>query len=437
MLIIYNDNSVTDHVLFDSILKDRAVMIGKSMKMFGDARDWFFKKRFGLFVHWGLYSLNAWHEQEQARRMIPRSEYSKLINDFNPERFDPDAWLDLADKTGMRYICFTVKHHDGFCMWNTKYSEFNVMNSPYGRDILAELADACHRRNFPLCLYYSVVDWHHENYPNRNKSHELVAPEPGDQPSLEKYVAFLNSQIRELCENYGQIHGIWWDMNQTSFEDESINDMIHQLQPAAVINNRGFSKGDFETPERDWDESLDSSLAFTEPTEACNSIGAESWGYRENEDYFTSEYLIREIDKVLAKGGNYLLNVGPKADGTIGKEAVMILDDIGRWMESARESFDDVVPVNELTENRNVLLTRRDKTIYVHLNSRPNTKGVVLKPIVALPTKATLLSTGQEVEFVVKQFPNSFKEQIKQLHLCNLPIDKHSNEVMIVKMNFN
>ena len=407
------------------------------MQRFGDARDWFFDARFGMFVHWGLYAINAWHEQEQMRRVVPRSQYANLIEQFNPGSFNAHAWLDLAEQAGMRYFCFTTKHHDGFCLWDTRQTDFNVMNSPYGQDVLAQLAEACQRRNFPLCLYYSVVDWHHPSYPNRNHSHELVASEPGDAPDLPKYIAFLREQVRELCTNYGQIHGFWWDMNQTGLQDQTIHEMIRQLQPAAVVNDRGFGPGDFGTPERDWDNSLEESLAFSKPTEACNSVGSESWGYREDEDYFTSEYLIREIDKVLAKGGNYVLNAGPKADGTIPEQAISILRDVGRWMKFAWESFEDAVPASNLTDNRDILLTRKGTTVYVHVNRRPVTSGVVLKPMLDMPARATLLNTQKDIEFTVEHLPNTHKQQIKQLHLRNLPIDQLGNEVIVAKLEFD
>jgi len=133
---------------------------------FGAGRDWFLERRFGLFVHWGLYAIPAWHEQQQWRDRVPREEYEKLAAQFNPVRYDPDQWLDVAEETGMEYVCFTTKHHDGFSMWDTPQSDYKVTNSPFGKDMLGMLAEACHRRGFPLCLYYSVDDWHHTKYPN-------------------------------------------------------------------------------------------------------------------------------------------------------------------------------------------------------------------------------------------------------------------------------
>jgi len=249
---------------------------------FGDGRDWFFEKRFGMFVHWGLYSIPGWHEQHQWRKREERAEYGKLAQQWNPVEFNPNAWLDLAESAGMRYLCVTTKHHDGFCLWDTKATTFSTMKPPFGKDVLRMLSDACHQRDFPLCLYYSIADWHNPNYPNQGRHHELP-PQSGDRPDLIKYTEFVKTQVRELCSNYGQIHGFWWDMNVDQYRDRSINDLIRRLQPDAVINNRGYDEGDFGTPEREFEKDEDAVLK--RPTEACNSIGIESWGYRSDEDF--------------------------------------------------------------------------------------------------------------------------------------------------------
>ena len=407
------------------------------MQHFNDARDWFFGKRFGLFVHWGLYAIPAWHEQIQWRGHIPRREYVKLIDQFNPERFDPDAWLDLAEEAEMQYVCFTTKHHDGFCMWHTKLTDFHVGNSPYRRDIVGMLAEACQRRGFPLCLYYSVVDWHHASYPNQNRSHELAGPEEGDEPDLERYLEFLRGQVRELCTEYGPLGGFWWDMNVTERADPSINNLIRSLQPGAVINNRGFDEGDFGTPERDWDDSVNELAAFERPTEACQSVGLESWGYKADEDYYTDAHLIRSLDKVLAKGGNYLLNVGPKADGTIPDESASILRRIGKWRAATREAFEGAEPAPYLTENRDVLLTRRGNTVYVHLSKEPVTAAVLLKPLATMPRSATLLNTGEAVRCDVAPLPSEWETGQPCLRLRNLPVNDLANSVLVVKLEFD
>lgn len=412
------------------------------MQRFGDQRDWFGEKRFGMFVHWGLYALNAWHEQDQWRRRIPRADYIPLIDQFNPVNFDPDAWLDVAEAAGMEYICLTTKHHDGFCLWDTAQTDYNIMNTPYGKDVLRMLADACHRRNFPLCLYYSVVDWHHPNYPNQGRSHELPAPEAGDEPDFDRYRDFLVEQVRELCTNYGPIHGFWWDMNVTGVVDPSINNLIRELQPAAVINNRGFDDGDFGTPERDM--TTDESRVFQQRTEACQSVGRESWGYRENEDYYSDAHLIRSIDRALARGGNYLLNVGPKPDGTLPDESVAILGRIGDWYNSVKEAFGDAQPASHKTDNTDVLLTERGDTLYVHLFREPVMSRVLLNPMDRLPARATLLNNGAALPVRNDPLPTLCMDREGKLsdakkdyvRVAGLPVNDMAGTVMIIKLEY-
>ena len=406
----------------------------KGIARFGDGRDWFFEKRFGMFVHWGIYAIAGWHEQHQWRARVPRAEFVKLAASWNPTRFSPNAWLDLMQEAGMKYICITTKHHDGFCLWDTKQTSFNTMNTPYKRDIIGMLADACHKRRVPLCLYYSIADWNHPNYPNQGRHHELP-PQPADSPDWDKYLEFLKAQVRELCTNYGEIHGFWWDMNVPQHRDPSINAMIRRLQPNAVINNRGFDEGDFGTPERDYEK--DEAVAFDRPTEACQAVGMESWGYRKDEDYYTDRHLMRSIDRYLARDANYLLNVGPKPDGTIPRESAAILRRIGRWYRAVRESLEGVQPASQLTTNRMVMLTRRDRTLYVHLTQDPQSDGVKLKPINVLPKRATLLNTGKPVDFVVNLTPADHKEQKAYLRLMHLPANEMANTVLVVKLEFD
>ncbi|MBZ0303772.1 MAG: alpha-L-fucosidase [Anaerolineae bacterium] len=409
---------------------------------FGDARDWFSARRFGLFIHWGLYALNAWQEQDQWRRQIPRAEYERLAQRFNPVQFDPEAWLDVAEESGMEYVCFTTKHHDGFCLWDTAQTDYQIMNTPYGQDVLRKLADACQRRGMPLCLYYSVADWHHPNYPNQRRSHELAGPEPGDEPDLDRYLQFLTAQVRELCTQYGPIHGFWWDMNVTGVVDPSINQMIRELQPQAVINNRGFDNGDFGTPERDF--VADEARVFAQRTEACQSVGRESWGYREHEDYYSDLHLMRSIDRALAKGGNYLLNVGPTAEGALPDEAVAILRRVGAWYNTIKEAFGDAQPASGKTDNPDVLLTERGSKLFVHLHREPSTRRVLLRPIDRMPRNATLLNTGAPVMFRSDPLPTLHMDgqgllaegKKEYLRLVDLPVNDLPGEVLVVKLEF-
>lgn len=403
---------------------------------FGDGRDWWFEKRFGLFIHWGLYAINGWHEQDQWRRRIPRAEYVQLARQWNPVKFDPDAWLDLAERTGMKYLCVTTKHHDGFCLFESRQTAYHSVNTPYGKDVIKLLAEACHRRHFPLCLYYSIADWHHPNYPNQGRHHELP-PQAGDRPDLMKYLEFLKAQVRELCTHYGDIHGFWWDMNVDKHVDRSINEMIRRLQPKAVINDRGFDEGDFGTPERDFTPEKGFAPSFEKRTEACQSVGMESWGYRAEEDYYTDRHLLRSIDRYLARDANYLLNVGPKGDGTIPPEAIALLSRIGKWYTAVKESLEGTVPASHLTSNRQVLLTRKENTIYVHLTTDPTGDAIKLAPLIQLPRKATLLNTGQPVECSVELVPSEHVAQHRYLRLRKLPVNELANTVLVVKLEFD
>jgi alpha-L-fucosidase len=408
------------------------------IKRFGDGRDWFFEKHFGLFVHWGLYAIPAWHEQIQWRKDIDRKEYEKLIHEFNPTKFDPEQWLDLAEEAGMKYITFTAKHHDGFCLWDTKYTDFNVMNSPFEKDILKMITDACRKRNFPLCIYYSVADWHHPNFPHRGKSHEFPVPFPGDEPNENKYVEYVKKQMEELCTKYGPIHGVWWDVNNLIFRNLEINEMIHTLQPKAVINNRGFDDGDYVISERDYNAAESANIrSYTTPTEACQSVGMESWGYRKNDHYYTALYLKQSIDHKMAMGANYLLNIGPKADGSIDKEQDRILLNIGKWFKKVEEAFINTVPCSELTDNENVFLTRQDNVFYVHLCMNNISSTVVLNPIDIMPRKVTLLNTMEPLESNLVDLPRFFKSNKKTLCIHNLPIDEMRDTVMVIKLEFD
>ena len=403
---------------------------------FGDGRDWFFEHRYGMFVHWGLYSITGWHEQHQWRGRVERNKYVQLSKHWNPKKFNPDEWLDLMEEAGMKYITITTKHHDGFCLWDTKETAFNTVNTPYKKDIIGMLADACHKRQIPLCLYYSIADWNQPNYPNEGRHHELQ-PQPGDSPDWDKYMEFLKAQVRELCTNYGEIHGFWWDMNVPQYKDTSVNAMIRKLQPKAVINNRGFDEGDFGTPERDYDNAANEAKGFERLTEACQSVGMESWGYKKDEDYYTDRHLISSIDRYLARDANYLLNVGPTGEGEIPEQSADILKRIGVWKKAVDESFINVKTDSELINSPGVLVTKKDKTVYVHLNRLPVGNGIKLKPVTVAPEKATLLNNGKKVDFVVNLCPSDHATQQPYLRLRNLPVAEFSNSAMVIKLEFD
>lgn len=407
--------------------------------LFGDQRDWFFRKRRGLFLHWGLYALEGWHEQDQMRRHIPRGEYTKLSKRWNPQRFEPERWLDLAQETGMEYLVFTAKHHDGFCLFDSKHTEFKVTNTPYGHDILAELAEACSHRAFPLGIYYSVVDWRHPNYPNQGRHHELPA-QPHDQPDMKKYQEYLRSQVYELCTNYGPVCSFWWDMNVEETRDPSINQMIRQLQPGCVINNRGMDEGDFGTPERDW---TDHAGAPEKPVEACQSVGMESWGYRNEESYYSDRHLLRSMDRFLCSGANYLLNVGPDADGVIPEKSTALLRQLGRWYQQVGSAFPSRPELaNGLARGMDLpgvpeaKMIHRGKQVYLHFPGDLPGEDVIVRPLRDLPVRAVLLNTGQTLRCANDKTPSQHLEQTGYLRVCGLPVNELANTCAVVALEF-
>lgn len=401
--------------------------------------EWFSQRRLGLFLHFGLYSIEGWHEQDQMRRRIPHDVYRQLINRFNPVNFNPKAILDLAESAGMEYVCLTTKHHDGFCLWETKQTTFNVMNSPYKKDLVKQLADECHRRNFPLGLYYSVADWNQPNYPNQGRHHELPAPKPGDEPDWNKYIDFLKKQVRELCTNYGKIHHFFWDINVPKHQAPSINNMLRELQPNIVINDRGFDKGDFGTPEREYNRNeTEAQSCFERPTEACNSVGTQSWGYRVDEDYYSSAFLIKSIDEIMCKGGHYLLNVGPDGQGNIPDQAKKILAEVGSWYLSVKEAFSDTIPASELTSNQDIMLTRRENTLYVHIPMPAKAEAVIIPPISQKPISAVLLNTDHKLETSTDILPSFWESNRHILNIKGIPRNLLSTgETLIIRLDFD
>lgn len=212
--------------------------------------------------------------------------------------------------------------------------------------------------------------------------------------------------------------------------------MIRTLQPSAVINNRGFDEGDFGTPERDTDTASAEARSFDRPTEACQSVGMESWGYKKDEDYYTDGHLIRSIDRYLARDANYLLNVGPTGEGLIPNESLAILERLGEWYMSVEESFENVGTAPQLISSRDVLVTFRGKSIYIHFNKGLIGNGFKLKPITVMPEKAVLLNTNKPVDCVVNLCPSDHLEQKAYLRLRNLPVNEMANTVLIVRLDF-
>ena len=388
-----------------------------------------FDRRLGMFIHWGIYSVGGFHEQERMRLRVPRTEYEKCAERFAAEKFDADKFVDAAELLGAEYIVFTAKHHDGFCMWDTKTTDFKVTNTPTKRDIVGELAAACKRRGMKLGLYYSNPDWHHPNAYNPLSTHQ-IPPEPGDEPDMAKYREYVKAQITELLTNYGEIVCLFWDI-PTKIAAPEMDELVRRLQPCIMINDRGWGNvGDYSTPERD----IPAGAAFTNLTEACDSVGMQSWGYRVNEDYRTIGYLTRGIDSILSRGGSFLLNVGPKSDGTIPDEVLAILQKVGAWYRRVRESYSEVELDSGLVEDSRCLVTRRGREIYLHYPKGLDSRGLDLKPLKDTPQSVTLLNRGQPLDFAVEMLPCNWHETTKSLHIWGIPADELANESVVIRI---
>jgi alpha-L-fucosidase len=311
-----------------------------------DARTWFENAKFGLFIHWGVYSLLGMGEWVMETDKIPITEYRKLPPQFNPVKFDAEDWARLAKAAGVRYVTITSKHHDGFCMFDSKLTDYDVVDaSPYGKDPLKALADALRKQHIKLFFYYSLLDWHHPDFHPLGKSGRHAGREKKGE--WEKYVAYYQGQVRELCTNYGEIGGFWfdgwWDRPDAAWDLEGTYRLIHQLQPGALVGNNHhvapFPGEDFQLFEQDLPG--ENSAGFNKvgattalPLETCLTMN-QSWGYNATDDHYKSpEQIIQALVGAAGRGANLLLNVGPKPEGAIGPEFTERLLTVGRWLES-------------------------------------------------------------------------------------------------------
>ena len=398
-----------------------------------------YKNKLGMFIHWGIYSLTGIQEQAMARLNFNKKEYEALANEFNPVNYNAEEWVKLAKSAGMKYICFTTKHHDGFCMWNTKYSDYNIMNTPYGKDVLKDLADACKKHGILLSLYYSNPDWNYKYGYNPNSSHQWCCDET-QKADLEAYKEYIKNQITELLTNYGEIYTLFWDI-PPRVEDASLNQLARKLQPNILINDRGWSEGDFSTPEREYEAV--GGKRFTRMTEACNSVGEQSWGYRENEDFYSLRHITYSIDKIMSMGGSYLLNVGPSPLGEITPEYANRIEKIGDWynrMEGCLEGAEEDL-FNYESRPNNCIATKKNGKTYLHFYEGLVSSAVNLKKYHSLPKKVRLMNTGKTLDAKIEFLPEFFncdtgKSEDKYLHITGIPIDDLENEPIVLEIEW-
>ena len=371
------------------------------------AREWFQDAKFGMFIHWGIYSLLQDDAGVMNTRRLHLSEYETLAAQFNPARFDPAAWVGLAKAAGARYITVTTKHHDGFAMFDTQVSDWDIVDrSPFRRDVIRMLADECRRQDIRLFVYYSQLDWHHPDfYPRGGTGRDTGRPESGD---FGRYLDFLDAQVRELLTNYGPLAGIWFDGQWDKGGDWRLGRtyrMIHDLQPAALIgsnHNGWFNAGeDIALFERmlpgTQNARLDSARARRLPMEMSETING-SWGFRLwDRDYKSTAQLIRELVEAAGQDANFLLNVGPMPTGEIQPEFVERMRGIGAWLQRHGESIYGTRggPIGPRPWG---VTTQRGDRVYVHVLDWRD-------PMLALPSlprrvrAATLLADSSRVAF--------------------------------------
>ena len=318
----------------------------KSRQEFRDAR-------FGIFLHWGLYAMLATGEWTMTNNNLNYKEYAKLAGGFSPSKFNAAEWVAAIKASGAKYICFTSRHHEGFSMFDTKYSDYNVVDAtPFKRDILKELADECHKQGIRLHLYYSHLDWYREDYPWGRTGRGTGRPDAkGNWPS---YYQFMNNQLTELLTNYGPIGAIWfdgwWDQDQNPDFDWQLPgqyELIHKLQPACLVGNNHhqvpFEGEDIQIFERDLPGENKAGLSGQDisslPLETCETMNG-MWGYKiTDQNYKSTKTLIHYLVKAAGKDANLLMNIGPQPDGCLPQVAVERLKEMGEWMKTYGETI--------------------------------------------------------------------------------------------------
>lgn len=367
-------------------------------------REWFQDSKFGLFIHWGPYSVLEKGEWVLEKSKLSLEEYHNLaVSKFNPKAFDPFAWVTLAKDAGMKYITITSRHHDGFALWPTQQNDWNIKEaSPCGVDLLKVLADECHRQDIKLFFYYSQLDWHHPDYfPLGSTGHYSGRIGKGD---FNKYLDYMDAQLTELLTNYGPIAGIWfdgmWDKPTANWRLGQTYSLIHKLQPAALIGSNHhlppFDGEDFQMFEKDFPGQCTQSFnsASTEvsslPLEMCDTIG-HAWGYNSQDAALkSSKDLIHYLIKAAGNNANFLLNVGPRPDGTIQSEFVERLQEVGIWLRKNGEAIYETRggPIAPMTWG---VTTQKGNKIYLHVI---NWEGKPLQiPNIGKVLRASVLSS--------------------------------------------
>jgi alpha-L-fucosidase len=383
------------------------------------ARNEFQNNKFGLFIHWGPFSVLGDGEWVMNNENIAVKDYKKLVDFFNPVSFDPEAWVSMAKNAGMKYITLITRHHDGFSMWDTKYSDFNIMNTPYKKDVVKMIADECRKQDIKLVLYYSLLDWGREDYPHETGRTGQKSGRTG-KGDYAHYLQFMKNQLTELLTNYGDIAGIWFDghWDQTNPEGDTnrtaridwkydeIYSLIHKLQPQCLIGNNHhltpFAGEDFQMFERDLPGENKSGLSFQKaseklPLETCETMN-DSWGFNIKDDNYKSvKQLIHYLVNAAGRNANFLLNVGPPPNGKMQSEFADTLKEMGKWLQKNGESIygtrGNILPPEDWG-----VATGKNKTIYLHILKQPE-QPFIINPFPGKVVSCKLLNGSTGLEF--------------------------------------
>lgn len=345
--------------------------------------------RFGMFLHWGPVSLKGTEIGWSRGAPIPIDEYDRLYKQFNPVNFNADQWAKIAKDAGMKYMVFTTKHHDGFCMFDTKQTDYNVMNSPFGRDVVKELAEACRKQGIAFGTYYSVCDWHHPDFPFGSPGGKTKKP----HPDLDRYEQYLRKQVEELVRNYGPLQSLWFDVSQgfDAKRGKGVVDFVRSLQPDILVNNRCANPGDYDTPEQ-----RVGAFHFDRPWETCMTI-CNQWAWKPGDTMKSLRQCLQTLVLCAGGDGNLLFNVGPMPTGEIEPRQVERLREMGSWLAKYGESIYGTRG-GPFKPNKLVASTRKGNTIYVHVLKWEG-DAVVLPPLPKKIVGHTVLTGGAaEVE---------------------------------------
>ena len=371
---------------------------------------WWHAAKFGMFIHFGCYSQHARHEWAMEDEAIPLVDYQKFSGEFHPKPGSQRTWAKLAKAAGMRYMVMTTKHHEGFCNWDTKLTDYNAAKQGPKQDLVREYVEAARAEGLRVGFYYSLMDWHHPD----------GARCATDEDARKRFVEYTHGLIRELMTNYGKIDVLWydvaWPLDAQGWESERMNKMVFELQPDIIVNNRNKLQGDFSTPEQ-------KIVAETggRAWESCMTLN-DSWGYQRADDNWKSaKTIIRNLISCTRDGGNYLLNIGPEGDGSVPEESVRVLTEVGKWMETSGDS----VRNSDLCQPRRsnyASFTRVGNTLYMHVHFWPG-GDVAISGLQTKVKSAKLLKTGQSVK--VSQDPY-------RVHLTGLPMEAPDSPVTTI-----